>query len=55
MVPKDKLFWYNVADGWEPLCKILGVPVPDQLFPHNDSKGEAPRIYRKLILAGVVS
>ena len=40
VVPKDKLFFYDVRDGWEPLCAILGVPVPkDVPFPKlNDAK-----------------
>lgn len=39
-VPKQKLFFYDVKDGWEPLCKILGVPVPEDVpFPRlNDAK-----------------
>lgn len=37
-VPEERLFFYNVVDGWEPLCRILDVPVPDEPFPHaNDS------------------
>ena len=55
VVPKDKLFWYNVSEGWEPLCKILGVPVPDRPFPHNNSRVDAAKTYRELILAGVVA
>jgi hypothetical protein len=37
-VPADKLLVFDVKDGWEPLCKFLGVPVPvDTPFPHlND-------------------
>ncbi|KIY01323.1 uncharacterized protein Z520_02875 [Fonsecaea multimorphosa CBS 102226] len=34
VVPPDQLFFFNVRDGWEPLCKILNVPVPQQPFPH---------------------
>ena len=34
VVPKDRLFFYDVSTGWEPLCAILGVPVPkDRPFP----------------------
>ena len=33
-VPEDKLLVFDVRDGWEPLCKFLGVPVPEgQDFP----------------------
>ena len=39
IVPKDKLFYFDVKDGWEPLCKALNVPVPEAKFPHlNDAK-----------------
>ncbi len=28
-VPKDKLFYVSVKDGWEPLCRALDLPVPE--------------------------
>lgn len=28
MVPKERLLEFNLKDGWEPLCKFLGKPVP---------------------------
>ncbi|KAF2084896.1 hypothetical protein K490DRAFT_48111 [Saccharata proteae CBS 121410] len=38
MTPKDQLLELHFGDGWEPLCKFLGVPVPDTPWPHsNDS------------------
>lgn len=38
-VPKDQLLVYNVKQGWEPLCKHLGVAVPAAPFPNlNDRK-----------------
>ncbi|KAK8034877.1 hypothetical protein PG993_009872 [Apiospora rasikravindrae] len=55
VVPPEKLFWYNVSEGWEPLCKILGVPVPDQPFPHNNNKSDARKVYREHIVAGLLS
>lgn len=37
-VPPEQLLVYDVADGWEPLCAFLEVPVPDSPFPYrNDS------------------
>lgn len=34
----ERLLVFEVADGWEPLCRFLGVPVPDEPFPHaNDA------------------
>jgi hypothetical protein len=38
-VPAERLLVYEVAEGWEPLCDFLGVPVPDAPMPHlNDTK-----------------
>lgn len=32
-IPADRLLVYQAADGWEPLCRFLGVPIPDEPFP----------------------
>ena len=36
-VPSDQLLVYPVGSGWEPLCKFLDVPVPEEDFPHVNS------------------
>ncbi|HZS92986.1 MAG TPA: sulfotransferase [Chloroflexota bacterium] len=37
-VPADKLLVFDVKQGWEPLCRFLGVDVPEGSFPHlNDT------------------
>ncbi len=37
-VPPERLLVWSPADGWEPLCEFLEVPVPEAPFPHvNDS------------------
>jgi hypothetical protein len=37
-IPPSRLLVHRAGDGWEPLCRFLGVPVPDQDFPHlNDT------------------
>jgi hypothetical protein len=39
LVPKEQLLEMDLNDGWEPLCKFLGVPAPDVPFPQaNDAK-----------------
>ena len=39
-VPPDRLLEFDVAQGWEPLCAFLEVPVPDEPFPRlNDTAG----------------
>ena len=37
-VPAEKLLVWDVAEGWEPLCKFLGVPVPNEPLPHENKK-----------------
>ena len=51
-VPAERLLVWSVADGWEPLCEFLELPVPDTPFPHlNDSKVFAERIVDGALLA----
>ncbi|KAJ5593919.1 uncharacterized protein N7459_000127 [Penicillium hispanicum] len=40
-VPEDRLVFFDVKDGWEPLCQALGKEVPKDIpFPRlNDSEG----------------
>lgn len=39
-VPKEKLLVYDVKEGWEPLCRFLGVAVPSKPFPHSNTTAE---------------
>lgn len=34
LVDPGRLLVFDVAQGWEPLCAFLGVPVPPEPFPH---------------------
>src|SRR5215467_1984239 len=44
-VPAGRLLEWNPADGWEPLCEFLELPVPQWPIPHiNDSAMFAGRI-----------
>ena len=36
-IPADRLLVYELGSGWEPLCAFLGVPVPDQPYPHTNA------------------
>ncbi len=33
-IPAGRLVEWRPGDGWDPLCAALGVPVPDEPFPH---------------------
>lgn len=35
-VPKERMLEFELGQGWEPLCKFLGKPVPDVPFPHRN-------------------
>lgn len=37
LVPAERLLVYQVTEGWEPLCRFLGVPVPQAPFPDANS------------------
>ena len=59
--PKDKLLVFDVKQGWEPLCKFLGKPVPDTPFPHVNDASQMVKLYRiknsigyALVAVGVV-
>ena len=32
-IPRERLLVYEPGQGWEPLCKFLGVPVPVAQYP----------------------
>jgi hypothetical protein len=37
-IPASRLLVYRPGDGWEPLCRFLELPVPQEAFPHlNDT------------------
>lgn len=40
VIPKDRLLVYNGKQGWEPLCKFLGVPVPSTPYPKTNTTEE---------------
>jgi hypothetical protein len=37
-VDPGRLLVFDVAEGWEPLCAFLDVPVPDVPFPHENQR-----------------
>ena len=57
-VPADRLLIFSVDQGWEPLCRFLGVPVPAGDFPNVNDRVQIQEILGKItrgaygILAG---
>ena len=42
-VPKERLLVHDLGDGWEPLCRHLGAPVPSEPYPSRNNAGEFKR------------
>lgn len=36
-IPAHRLLVHELGSGWAPLCAFLGVPVPDQEYPHTNA------------------
>ena len=39
-IPADRLLVFDVAEGWAPLCKFLGVAAPAEPFPRLNNTAE---------------
>ncbi|KAH8647150.1 hypothetical protein BX600DRAFT_518435 [Xylariales sp. PMI_506] len=42
-LPPSRCIEWSVEDGWEPLCKFLGKPVPDEPFPAGNTPDDWAR------------
>ena len=45
-IPASRLLVHNLGDGWEPLCKHLGVAVPEVAYPSRNATAD----FRRAIL-----
>jgi hypothetical protein len=48
-ISADRLLVLNVKQGWRPLCEFLGVAIPNEPFPHVNSKEEFPSLLRRMV------
>lgn len=39
-IAPDRLLVYEVSEGWEPLCRFLGVQVPSERYPSENTRAE---------------
>jgi hypothetical protein len=44
----DRLLIFDAREGWGPLCQFLDVPVPEQPYPHVNSKEEFDNVFDML-------
>ena len=48
----DQLLVFEAKDGWEPLCRFLDVPVPENDYPHLNDAAQIRRVIRGVRIAG---
>jgi len=53
IVPEDRLFFVDVKDGWEPLCRALGKPIPNVPYPRINDKEAVEELSKKIIIKGL--
>ena len=49
-VPPDKLLIFKASDGWEPLCRFLAVPVPNEPFPNVNDRAQIKKLIAGLAI-----
>jgi hypothetical protein len=55
VVPKDRLVFFNVKEGWEPLCEVLGKEVPKGIpFPRINDGEAIDRLAKSVVMKGLV-
>ncbi|HEY5049049.1 MAG TPA: sulfotransferase [Rhizomicrobium sp.] len=37
-VPRERLLVWDASEGWEPICKALELPVPNEPFPRTNTR-----------------
>lgn len=55
IVPKKKVVFLDVKDGWEPLCKALNCEVPQDIpFPWMNDSTAIDNFAKELIVKGIL-
>ncbi len=54
IVPADRLIFFDVRDGWGPLCSVLGKEVPDTPFPKINDGEAIDRFAKKVVQRGLL-
>ena len=44
-VPPEQLLVFDVAEGWQPLCEFLAVPVPKEPFPNINDRDQFRQLH----------
>ena len=54
VVPEEKLHFFSVEDRWEPLCKLLDKPVPDEPSPRVNDAATVESFFKSMVLKGLL-
>ncbi|KAK1061900.1 hypothetical protein LTR74_010692 [Friedmanniomyces endolithicus] len=54
VVPAERLFFFDMKEGWAPLCKILGKNMPDVPFPRLNEREAFRRILWEKLRLGML-
>lgn len=49
-VPSDQLLVFSVNEGWEPLCRFLGLAVPSTPFPTVNERAQTKRMLTRMVI-----
>ena len=49
-IPSERLLVHRATDGWDPLCRFLNVPVPEQNYPWVNEGRQIRRVVQVLKL-----
>lgn len=55
VVPEGRLVFFDVKEGWKPLCKVLRKEVPDVDFPRINDGRAIEELTKRFIVKGLVS
>ena len=45
----DHIVYFNVKEGWGPLCKALSLPVPEVPFPYANDADAVQEIFQDFV------
>lgn len=54
IVPADRLIFFDVKQGWGPLCTVLGKKVPDEPFPNINDGQAIDRLAKRSVQRGLI-
>ena len=54
VVPKERLLEMDLQDGWEPLCKFLNKPIPDEPFPRSNEAAAVQQRFKECLITAII-